>query len=99
MKRALVDLGTSLKDSGYSFDAIEDVDIASLNLKKRDSDPVLIHRAIHRNLGATNRTASDVALNHFDNNDIVMEYAGDLGPLSPHPEDSHLQKRYTGAGL
>jgi hypothetical protein len=95
-------LGDSLKDSGYSFDSVEHVDVATLNLNKRDSDPVLIDRSIFHNLAVENGTSSDIAFNHFDNGDINMDYAGDLGALPSSGkggEAGDLQKRYNGAGF
>lgn len=57
-------LGPALNDGGYSFDFVEHVDIATLNLDKRDSDPVLTHRSIFRNLtGEDGSPSSDVAFN------------------------------------
>jgi hypothetical protein len=98
----LSDLGASLKDSGWSFDSVEHVDVATLNLNRRDSDPVLTNRSIFRNLTGEHGTASDVAFNHFDNGDINMDYAGDLGKLTSSGKDGEagdLQKRYNGAGF
>jgi hypothetical protein len=98
----LSDLGASLKDSGWSFDSVEHVDVATLNLNRRDSDPVLTNRSIFRDLAGEHGTASDVAFNHFDNGDINMDYAGDLGKLPSSGKDGEagdLQKRYNGAGF
>jgi hypothetical protein len=97
----LADLGIHLTNSGYGFDSVEHVDVSSLKMVRRDSDPVLTHRSIFRNLAVENGTASDVAFNHFDNGDINMDYAGDLGPLPSQGKDSEagdLQKRYNGSG-
>lgn len=100
--------GSSLKDSGYSFDSVEHIDVSTLKLSKRtsSSDPVLTHRSIFRNLTGEHdgSSSSSVAFNHFSNGDINMDYAGDMGALPPssgQDQDSPtiLQKRYNGAGF
>lgn len=89
-------LGSALNDGGYSFDSVEHVDVTALKLDKRDSDPVLTHRSIFRNLTSEDGSpASDVAFNYFDNGDVNMDIAGDMGAL----ETSGLQKRYNGPGF
>jgi hypothetical protein len=95
-------LGSALNDGGYSFDSVEHVDVATLNLDKRDSDPVLTHRSIFRNLTCEDGSpASDVAFNYFDNGDVNMDIAGDMGvfPAEGGVDPSGLQKRYKGAGF
>ena len=96
--------GFALSDGGYSFDSVEHVDVATLKLDKRDdSDPVLTHRSIFRSLTGeeAGSPSSDVAFNYFDNGDVIMDYAGDMGTLAPdgQVETSGLQKRYAGAGF
>jgi hypothetical protein len=94
--------GSALNEGGYSFDSVEHVDVASLKLGKRDSDPTLTHRSIFRNLtGEAGSPSSDVAFNYFDNGDVNMDYAGDLGTLGHdgQVETSGLQKRHDGAGF
>lgn len=99
-RSSLIDLsglGSALIDDGYSFDSVEHVDVAALNLNKRDSsDPVLTHRSIFRNLTTEDGSpSSDVAFNYFDNGDVNMDIAGDMGTL----ETSGLRKRYNGPGF
>ena len=101
VKRSFSDFGSSLKEGGYSFDSVEHVDLATLKPTKRDSDPILTHRSIFRNLTGEHGTSSDVAFNYFDNGDVNMDYAGDMGTLTPGSQDSEgsLQKRYNGRGF
>ena len=95
------DFGASLKDSGYSFDSVEHVDVATLKVNKRDADPVLTHRSIFRNLTGEHGSASDIAFNYFDNGDVVMHHAGEMGNLATGGRDgtTGLQKRYPNAGF
>jgi hypothetical protein len=93
--------GVSLKNSGYSFDSVEHVDVTTLKVNKREADPVLTHRSIFRNLTGEHGSPSDVALNYFDNGDVVMDHAGERGSLTSGGQDeaSGLQKRYPSAGF
>lgn len=97
--------GSALSDGGYSFDSVAHVDVAALKLDKRDdSDPVLTHRSIFRSLTGGEEAgspSSDVAFHYFDNGDVIMDYAGDMGTLAAdgQVETSGLQKRYAGAGF
>jgi hypothetical protein len=98
----LSEFGSALNDGGFSFDAVEHVDVSTLKLDKRDTDPTLTHRAIYRNLtGEAGSPASDVAFNYFANGDVNMDYAGDMGTLAHdgQVETSGLQKRHNGAGF
>jgi hypothetical protein len=97
----LSDFGSSLKEGGFSFDSVEHIDIATLNLDKRDADPTLTHRSIFRNLTGEHGSSSDVAFNYFDNGDVIMDHAGDTGTLTPSGQDETggLQKRYNGRGF
>lgn len=105
VKRSLSELATTLKNSGYSFDSVEHVDVSTLTPTKRDeTDPILTHRTIYRNLSVENGSCSDVAFNTFSNGDVIMDHAGPLGSLPPvgqsgEEEASGLQKRYNGKGF
>jgi hypothetical protein len=39
-------LGQALQSDGWKFDSMEQVDVSTVALTKRDSDPSLVHRSI-----------------------------------------------------
>lgn len=90
----------ALQNDGWQFDLLEEVDVASSNLAKRDSDPKMIHRSIARNMTYDDQgSTSDVGFNYFDNGDINLDFAGDFGTLPTGSDQSDFQKRFNGAGF
>lgn len=91
----------TLKNDGWVFDSIDDIDLSNLKLDKRASDPNLVHRSIVRNLVHNSQgDVSDVAFNYFDNGDLNLQLAGDYGSLpSGEAQNTTLHRRFDGAGF
>lgn len=93
-------LNDALRNDGWKYDLLENVDVSSLNAGKRDSDPKLIHRSVARNMTFDDQgNTSDVGFNYFDNGDINLDFAGDFGTLPTGSGQSNVQKRFNGAGF
>lgn len=90
-----------LRKSGYSFAAAESVDVSGPQFNKRGSVPRLTHRSIFRELSYRNGSCADVALNHFDNGDLILDHAGGLHTFGTGNDDNTLglKKRFDGAGF
>lgn len=80
---------------------MEQVDVSSLNLKKRDSDPRMTQRLIARNMTLDDQgSASDIAFNYFDNGDLNLHFPGGAGTFpTGNAQDSPLHTRFDGAGF
>ncbi|KAJ5392923.1 hypothetical protein N7465_011897 [Penicillium sp. CMV-2018d] len=94
-------LHAALQNDGWIYDHLEQVDVSSLNLKKRDSDPRMTQRMIARNVTLNDQgSASDIAFNYFDNGDLNLHFPGGSGTFpAGNAPDSPLHKRFNGAGF
>ncbi|KAJ5863430.1 hypothetical protein N7455_007498 [Penicillium solitum] len=94
-------LRAALKNDGWIYDHLEQVDVSSLNLEKRDSDPRMTQRMIARNVTLNDQdSASDIAFNYFDNGDLNLHFPGDSGTFpAGNAQDSPLHKRFDGTGF
>ncbi|RLM00275.1 hypothetical protein CFD26_100955 [Aspergillus turcosus] len=93
-------LNSALRDSGYSYDLLEYIDVPGVSLDKRDSEPSLSHRSIARNMTQDDGSVSDLAFSYYDNGDINLWLAGDFRTVSTGDEDQAAhEKRFDGAGF
>ncbi|CAI7663115.1 unnamed protein product [Penicillium palitans] len=94
-------LHAALQEDGWIYDLLEQVDVSSLDLEKRDSAPRMIHRLIARNVTLDDQgSASDIAFNCFDNGDLNLHFPGGAGTFpTGNDQASPLHKRFDGAGF
>lgn len=94
-------LHAALQNDGWIYNLLDQVDVSSLNLKKRNSDPRMTQRLIARNMTLDDQgSASDIAFNYFDNGDLNLHFPGGAGTFpTGNAQDSPLHTRFDGAGF
>ncbi|KAJ5490268.1 hypothetical protein N7453_011093 [Penicillium expansum] len=94
-------LHAALQNDGWIYDLLEQIDVSSLNLEKRDSDPRMTQRLIARNVTLDDQaSASDIAFNYFDNGELNLHFPGGAGTFpTSNAQNSPLHARFDGAGF